>query len=231
MSVAGNPGSSHAIHLKTAMDPASPDPARRPISQIDIALSEGVTRKFSLCMRDRRVLIGAVNVNFQKYENGMYTTMSTAKVNLANGHYQVSGWGVGVGQWRVRAVFPDQGAYTSSESDYHELDPACPDRGIPDARPGAQWPAGVGECVGERAAHERRRCERHDQRELPEADQWGLHDHEHGTADAGEWSLQRRERAEPRLCAASWRYAAAFDHVTRAPMLASPEAAEPCLPT
>lgn len=51
MSVAGNPGSSNAIHLKTGMDPASPDPARRPISQIDIALSEGVTRKFSLCQR------------------------------------------------------------------------------------------------------------------------------------------------------------------------------------
>ena len=44
------------IHLKTVTDPASADPARRPISQIDMALSEGVTRKFSLCMR----AIGAV---------------------------------------------------------------------------------------------------------------------------------------------------------------------------
>jgi len=39
------------IHLKTVTDPASADPARRPISQIDMALSEGVTRKFALCMR------------------------------------------------------------------------------------------------------------------------------------------------------------------------------------
>ena len=39
------------IHLKTVADPASADPARRPISQIDMALSEGVTRKFALCMR------------------------------------------------------------------------------------------------------------------------------------------------------------------------------------
>lgn len=39
------------IHLKTVTDPASADPARRPISQIDMALSEGVTRKFSQCMR------------------------------------------------------------------------------------------------------------------------------------------------------------------------------------
>jgi len=43
-------------HLKTVTDPASADPARRPISQIDMALSEGVTRKFALCMR----AIGAV---------------------------------------------------------------------------------------------------------------------------------------------------------------------------
>jgi hypothetical protein len=38
------------IHQKTVLDPASPDPARRPISQIDMALSEGVTRKFVECM-------------------------------------------------------------------------------------------------------------------------------------------------------------------------------------
>jgi hypothetical protein len=44
------------IHLKTVTDPASADPARRPISQIDMALSEGVTRKFSQCMR----VIGSV---------------------------------------------------------------------------------------------------------------------------------------------------------------------------
>jgi hypothetical protein len=39
------------IHLKTTMDPASPNPALRPISQTDMALSEGVTRKLMLCMR------------------------------------------------------------------------------------------------------------------------------------------------------------------------------------
>lgn len=38
------------IHLKTVTDPASPDPARLPISQIDMALSEGVTRKFALAL-------------------------------------------------------------------------------------------------------------------------------------------------------------------------------------
>src|SRR5262249_36764194 len=38
------------IHQKTVLEPASPDPARRPISQIDMALSEGVTRKFVQCM-------------------------------------------------------------------------------------------------------------------------------------------------------------------------------------
>jgi Domain of unknown function (DUF4157) len=42
------------IHEKTVTDPASPDPARRPISQIDMALSEGVTRRFSLCMAAMR---------------------------------------------------------------------------------------------------------------------------------------------------------------------------------
>jgi hypothetical protein len=38
------------IHQKTVLDPAAADPARRPISQIDMALSEGVTRKFVECM-------------------------------------------------------------------------------------------------------------------------------------------------------------------------------------
>ncbi|MBK7540066.1 MAG: DUF4157 domain-containing protein [Myxococcales bacterium] len=42
------------IHEKTVFEPASADPARRPISQIDMALSEGVTRKFMLCMREMR---------------------------------------------------------------------------------------------------------------------------------------------------------------------------------
>lgn len=38
------------IHHKTVLDPTAADPARRPISQIDMALSEGVTRKFVECM-------------------------------------------------------------------------------------------------------------------------------------------------------------------------------------
>jgi hypothetical protein len=38
------------IHQKTVLDPSAADPARRPISQIDMALSEGVTRKFVECM-------------------------------------------------------------------------------------------------------------------------------------------------------------------------------------
>ena len=38
------------IHLKTVTGPASADPARRPVSQTDIALSEGVTRRLVLLM-------------------------------------------------------------------------------------------------------------------------------------------------------------------------------------
>lgn len=65
---------------------------------------------------------GTVNVNFQKFLNGIWTTMSTAQRTLSNGGYDVAYWGVGVGQWRVRAVFPEQGDYASSESDYHEFE-------------------------------------------------------------------------------------------------------------
>ncbi len=38
------------VHLKTDVDPASPDEAKHPVSQIDVALSEGFTRKFSAAM-------------------------------------------------------------------------------------------------------------------------------------------------------------------------------------
>jgi hypothetical protein len=38
------------IHEKTIIDPASPDQAKHPVSQIDIALSEGVTRRLALAM-------------------------------------------------------------------------------------------------------------------------------------------------------------------------------------
>jgi hypothetical protein len=62
---------------------------------------------------------GSVNVNFQKLVNGNWETMSTAVRNLSNGYYEVLNWGVGRGTWRVRAVFPDQGLYSQSESEYH----------------------------------------------------------------------------------------------------------------
>jgi len=38
------------IHLKTTIDPVSPDEAKHPVSQIDIALSEGLTRRLAFGM-------------------------------------------------------------------------------------------------------------------------------------------------------------------------------------
>ena len=38
------------IHMKTTIDPTSPDEAKHPVSQIDIALSEGLTRRLSFGM-------------------------------------------------------------------------------------------------------------------------------------------------------------------------------------
>lgn len=38
------------VHLKTTIAPASPDPARHPVSQIDVALSEGMTRRLAFGM-------------------------------------------------------------------------------------------------------------------------------------------------------------------------------------
>ncbi len=38
------------VHMKTAINPASADPAQHPVSQIDIALSEGLTRKLAFAM-------------------------------------------------------------------------------------------------------------------------------------------------------------------------------------
>lgn len=60
-----------------------------------------------------------VNVNFNKEEGGSWVYKNTAKPTIVNGHYEVNNWGVGVGNWRVRAVFPQQGYYLSSESAYH----------------------------------------------------------------------------------------------------------------
>ena len=64
---------------------------------------------------------GYVNVNFEKWNGSSWQTMSTAQRTLSNGHYEVANWGVGVGQWRIRAVFPEQGDYGQSESSYHEF--------------------------------------------------------------------------------------------------------------
>lgn len=64
---------------------------------------------------------GTVNVNFNKLERDGWTYKNTAQPQLVNGRYEVRNWGVGVGQWRVRAVFPAQGGYDGSESDYHEF--------------------------------------------------------------------------------------------------------------
>lgn len=65
---------------------------------------------------------GYVNVNFQKLVNGNWVTESTAQRGLSNGGYSVENWGVGVGQWRVRAVYPDgQGNFAQSESGYHDF--------------------------------------------------------------------------------------------------------------
>ena len=66
-----------------------------------------------------RGISGRVNVNFQKWNGSSWETMSTAVRDLSNGYYEVRDWGVGVGDWRVRAVFPAQGDYAQSESEYH----------------------------------------------------------------------------------------------------------------
>jgi peptidyl-Lys metalloendopeptidase len=65
---------------------------------------------------------GTVNVNFDKVVNGAWMYMNTAQRTLVNGSYDVAYWRVGVGQWRVRAVFPQQGDYVSSVSNYHPFE-------------------------------------------------------------------------------------------------------------
>lgn len=62
---------------------------------------------------------GYVNVNFQRNVNGTWVTESSAHPVLVNGHYDVDDWTVGVGEWRVRAVFPiGQNSYVESKSEY-----------------------------------------------------------------------------------------------------------------
>ncbi len=66
---------------------------------------------------------GNVNVNFQKWNGSSWQTMSTAQRTLdGNGYWGVSNWGVGVGSWRVRAVFDAQGDYAYTESEYRSFD-------------------------------------------------------------------------------------------------------------
>ncbi len=66
---------------------------------------------------------GRVKVNFQKLEGGVWTTKSTADRTLdGNGFWEVVNWGVGVGSWRVRAVYDQQGDYAAVESEYRTFD-------------------------------------------------------------------------------------------------------------
>jgi|GEM_PF-834326 len=60
-----------------------------------------------------------VNVNFSKEEGGKWVYKNSAQPTISNSYYEVNKWGVSVGSWRVRAVFPQQGYYLSSESIYH----------------------------------------------------------------------------------------------------------------
>ncbi|HEU4701394.1 MAG TPA: RICIN domain-containing protein, partial [Conexibacter sp.] len=64
---------------------------------------------------------GTVNVNFQKWNGSSWVTQNTATPTLVNGGYDINYREAGVGQWRVRAVFPAQGDYAQSESEYHSF--------------------------------------------------------------------------------------------------------------
>jgi len=65
-----------------------------------------------------------VNVNFSKFEGGSWVYKNTDQVTIVNGSYSVSNWTVGVGNWRMKAVFPTQGANNrlhESETGWHEF--------------------------------------------------------------------------------------------------------------
>jgi Ca2+-binding RTX toxin-like protein len=65
---------------------------------------------------------GTVNVNYQKLVEGRWETVNTVQRTLdANGYYEVLDQGVGIGEWRVRVVFPEQWHYAQAESEYHEF--------------------------------------------------------------------------------------------------------------
>jgi len=68
---------------------------------------------------------GTVRINFQKLENGNWRTLeehTVVKTLDANGYWEVRNHPVGVGSWRMRAVFQDQGEYEYSESEYRYFD-------------------------------------------------------------------------------------------------------------
>lgn len=60
-----------------------------------------------------------VNVNFAKKEGGHWYYKSTAQVTAVNGHFDVTNWTLGAGQWRVKAVFFSQGRFKPSETNWH----------------------------------------------------------------------------------------------------------------
>jgi hypothetical protein len=60
------------IHAKTTINPASADPALHPVSQIDMALSEGLTRKLSQSYNLLRVLLTDAQV--RAFESANATT-------------------------------------------------------------------------------------------------------------------------------------------------------------
>ncbi len=64
-----------------------------------------------------------VNVNFEKEVSpGNYQYIDTIEPHPTldgAGHYSYENWGVGAGNWRVRTVFPGEGALAKSESEYH----------------------------------------------------------------------------------------------------------------
>jgi hypothetical protein len=94
------------IHLKTAVDPASADPARRPISQIDMALSEGVTRKFAECM----TVIGRVPNDAPGATSFLNARAPAAEITTAqatpDGHRDL---------W-IKVVLRDVGSITGAEA-------------------------------------------------------------------------------------------------------------------
>src|SRR5262245_16523990 len=71
-----------------------------------------------LCKSCGAIVTGTVNVNFNKFEDGKYMYNKTAYPILVNGRYEVLNVAVGVGRWRVRAVFREQGNYAESISEY-----------------------------------------------------------------------------------------------------------------